>query len=112
TDQRTLIAALIPPNVVAQHKAPYLVRVRGSEQDEAFLLGILSSRVLDWCARRIVETGMTFTVFSSLPVPLPSQSHPGRGRIAELAGRLAAVDERYADWAKAVGVDYGPVAED
>jgi len=30
----------------------------------------------------------------------------------ELAGRLAAIDDRYADWATSVGVDYGPLDED
>jgi len=30
----------------------------------------------------------------------------------ELSGRLAAVDDRYAEWADAVGVEYGPLGED
>ena len=112
TDQRTLIAALVPSHVVHQHTAPTLVRVQANEADEAYLLGFLSSRVLDWYARRQVEAHMTFSIFSTLPVPEVNQDHPGRYRVIELAGRLAAVDERYADWAKAVGVDYGPVPED
>ena len=29
-----------------------------------------------------------------------------------MSGRLAAVDERYADWAEAVGVEYGPLPPD
>jgi len=32
-----------------------------------------------------------------------------RKRIIELAGRLACVDERYADWANKIGVEYGLV---
>ncbi len=30
----------------------------------------------------------------------------------ELSGRLAAVDDRYADWAETVGVEYGPLDEE
>ena len=106
TDQRTLIAALIPPHVVPHEKAPYLLRYAGDEQDEAFLLGLLSSRVLDWFARRIVETGMKIGVFNSLPVP-NKNGGPGARHIARLAGRLAAVDARYSDWATAVGTEWG-----
>ncbi len=112
TDQRTLIAALVPPHVVHQHTAPTLVRVQATETDEAYLLGFLSSRVLDWYARRQVETHMTFSIFNTLPVPEVAHDHPGRCRVIELAGRLCAIDDRYAEWAKAVGVDYGPVPED
>lgn len=112
TDQRTLIAALVPPHVVHQHTAPTLVRVRADEADEAYLLACLSSRVLDWYARRQVEAHMTFSIFNTLPIPEVGQDHSGRCRIIELAGCLAAVDERYADWAKAVGVDYGPIPDD
>lgn len=112
TNQRTLLVALIPPHRVLQHKAPYLVRIKGDETDEAYVLAFLSSRILDWVARQSVETNMTFTVFNPLPVPAPEGDHPGRLRVIALAGRLAAVDDRYADWAAKVGVDYGPIPSD
>jgi hypothetical protein len=32
--------------------------------------------------------------------------------VVKLSGRLSAVDDRYADWADAVGVEYGPLDED
>lgn len=111
TDRRTLRAALIPPHVIPQEKAPYLMRFKGDQMDEAYLLGILSSRILDWVARRVVEAGMKFGVINLLPVPQVSPEHPGRARVIQLAGRLAAVDERYAEWAKAVGVGHGPIAD-
>ncbi|MEX2535026.1 MAG: hypothetical protein WD273_05440 [Trueperaceae bacterium] len=109
TNQRTLIVALIPPDIVVQHKAPYLVRVSADMADEAYLLGVMSTRILDWYARRMAETGITFAVFNSFPVPLVNEGHRGWQRIVELAGRLAAVDERYSIWANEVGVEYGPI---
>ena len=111
TDQRTVIAVLIPPRVVPQHKAPYLLRISGSEADEAYLLGVLSSRVFDWCARRQDETGVSFAVLNVLPVPAPPAGDPIRQRVVEIPGRLAAVDERYEEWAGAIGVPVGSVTE-
>ena len=47
-----------------------------------------------------------------MPVPRPGRGSLLRQRLVELSGRLAAVDDRYADWANAVDVDYGPLDED
>ena len=44
-----------------------------------------------------------------MPVPRPVLSERIPKRVIEISGRLAAVDERYADWAKAVGVKVGSV---
>jgi hypothetical protein len=44
-----------------------------------------------------------------MPVPRADPYHPWRERVVEVAGRLAAVDDRYADWASAVGVPVGSV---
>lgn len=109
TDSRTMISVLVPPGVVLQHSAPYLLGHGGTAQDEAFLLGVLSSIPLDWYARREVENHVTFTVLNAFPIPAPSPEHPGYERVAECAGRLAAVDDRYGEWAQQVGVPVGSV---
>lgn len=109
TDTRTIRVALIPPNVAAQHKAPVFLWPKGDEKDVAYLLGILSSIPLDWYSRRFVEITVNFQIVNSLPVPRPQRDNPLWQRVVALSGRLAAVDERYADWAAAVGVDYGPL---
>jgi len=112
TDQRTMRAALIPPNVVITNKGPYLLRVRGSEADEAHILGIMSSIPFDWFARRYVEISMNFFILAPLPVPRPDSENPLRIRLIELSGRLAAQDERFTRWAQAVGVDCGAIGDD
>lgn len=109
TDSRTMIAALVPPDVVITNKAPYLVWPRGDAKDEAFLLGVLCSIPLDWFARRWVEVSMNFHIFNSFPIPRLERKNPLWQRVVALAGRLAAVDDRYKDWAKAVGVKHGPL---
>jgi hypothetical protein len=112
TDSRTMRAALIPARVFVTHKAPFFLMPRGSQQDEAYLLGILCSLPFDWFARRFVETGMTYHVLNPLPVPRPESGSPLRLRAVELAGRLAAVDQQYADWAGKVGVECGPLQDE
>ena len=110
TNQRTLIAALVPPEVVITNKGPYLLWPRGELRDQAYLLGILSSLSLDWYARRFVEISMNYFVFNPFPIPRPPSAHPLRLRAIALAGRLACPDARFEMWAKGVGVTCGPMA--
>lgn len=107
TNTRTIVAALVPGNVVITNQAPFLLWPRGSAVDQAFLLGVLSSMVLDWVARRVVELHLNFHIFNSLPVADPGPGHPVRDRLVEIAGRLAAVDDRFRKWAAEVGVPVG-----
>ena len=109
TDSRTVRTALIPPSVVAQNKAAVFLWPRGNEEDMAYLLGILSSIPLDWYSRRFVEVNMNFHIVNAFPIPRPLRDNPLWQRVVALSGRLAAVDARYADWAAAVGVEYGPL---
>lgn len=111
TDSRTLICALVPPMTPLVHKAPYFLWLEGDQRDEGFLLAVLSSIPLDWFARRLVETGIDYHVINAFPIPRPELGHPLRRQIIESAGRLAAVDSRFADWAEAVGVPVASVSD-
>jgi hypothetical protein len=112
TDSRTVIASLVPPNTFLVEKSPFFLWPRGTEKDEAYLLGMLCSIPLDWYARRFVETGLKYYLVNSFPIPRPEDDDNLRQRVIEISGRLAAADNRYADWADAVGVEYGPLDED
>ena len=107
TNTRTIVTALVPSRVVITNAAPYLLWPKGTRRDEAYLLGVLSSMILDWYARRVVELNLNFHILNSLPVPDPGEGHPIRDRVVEIAGRLAAVDERFVEWAAEVGVQVG-----
>lgn len=112
TNRRSVIAALVPPKVILANQAPYLLWPRGDVKDEAFLLGVLSSLPLDWYARRFLEKHLNFFILNPFPIPRPTRDDPMWQRTVELAGRLAAIDDRFEAWAKAVGVKCGPLAED
>lgn len=109
TNTRTTIAALIPPGTSVVHTAPVLVPRKGGVRAEAFLLGVLSSVPFDWASRRWVELHLTFELLNALPIPERSEKPALSARVVEIAGRLAAVDDRYAEWAAAVGVPFGSV---
>lgn len=109
TDTRTVRAALAPPQVFLTHKAPYLLWPSGDAKDQAFLLGVLCSVPLDWYARRFVEVNLTYFILNPFPIPRPPRTNTHWQRAVALAGRLACPDERFADWATAVGVPHGPL---
>lgn len=110
TNTRTIVAALIPPDRVVANQAPYLLRLAGSARDEAYVLGVLCSMPCDWQARRALELHLNFHQLNLLAIPDPGEGHPVRDRIIELAGGLAARDERFEGWAAEVGVPVGAVA--
>ncbi len=95
-------------NILSELKVN-LIQFHGDENDEAFLLGVLSSIPLDWYARRNVELHLNHYVVNDFPIPRPNKHNPLRQKVINLSGRLASPDERFADWAKAVGVEYGPL---
>ena len=112
TNSRTTICSLIPPNIVLQDGAPYLLMQHGSSRDAAYLVGIISSIPFDWMARTITEINMTYQILRSLSVAPPTNNPDLASYVTSLAGRLASPDERFADWASAVGVEYGPLDQD
>lgn len=107
TNQRTVVASLVPPRVFIGNQAPYLLWPRGDAKDQAFLLGALSSVPLDWYARRFVETHVNYFVFNPFPIPRAPREDRRWQRVVALAGRLASPDDRYAKWAEKVGVECG-----
>ena len=107
TDTRTTLACLLPPGTIAVHNAPLLVTRAGGAKAEAFMIGVLSSVPFDWAARRWVELHLTFELLNMLPIPAYSPGSALSDRIVNVAGRLAAVDERYRTWANEVGVELG-----
>ena len=112
TNQRTVIACLVPPEVFITNKGPYFLWPRGDEKDQAFLLGTLSSIPLDWYARRFVEINLNFFILNPFPIPRPDRDSVLWQRVVQLAGRLACPDERFSTWADAVGVELGSLMDD
>ncbi len=112
TDTRTMIVCLVYPQIVLANTAPYLLWPSGDERDQAYLLGVLASMPFDWYVRRVVETHVNFHLLNAFPIPRPDREDRHRLEIESIAGRLAAVDDWFEDWASAVGVPTASVADD
>lgn len=112
TNTRTTLACLVPPGIALVENCPYLLRVDALSTDEAYVLGVLSSVPFDWYSRRYVELHLKYGLLNPMPVPRPDASDPVRVRLVETAGTLAAVDERFANWAAEVGVPVGGLSGD
>ncbi len=105
TDSHTAIAALVPPDVALTEQAPFFFRTDlATANEEAFLLGVMNSLPFDWYTRRWVELNLSFELLAAMPAPTLDLSSPRCRRVIELAARLAAVDDRFEEWAALVGV--------
>ncbi len=107
TNSRTILACLVPPGVFLTNKAPYLAFVEGDLINQAACLGIMNSLPFDWQARRFIEINVNFFLLEGLYVP--DLDDTDFRAISQAAARLSAVDDRFSDFASAVGVEYGPM---
>lgn len=95
TNERSLLAALIPPGVVCGNKVPTITF--GEEQGDdslAYLwLAIANSIPFDWLLRRVLTTTVNYFLLLALPVPsLTTDGLPAR-RLIALARELTAIDQ-------------------
>ena len=92
TNRLTLIAAIVPANVVTTHTLFCLKRTaRAIDDDEqAFLCGIFNSFVANYLVRLRVGTHVTTSIIARLPVPTPPRDSAAFRTIAELSIRLSA----------------------
>jgi len=112
TNARTTIACLIPPMSPTVNSAQNIIVHNGGPKEEAFLLGVMSSIPYDWSIRRWVEMNFTFEILYPSRVPHHKIDTPQGKRLIEVSGRLAAIDDRYRQWAGEVGVGVGTVTSD
>jgi hypothetical protein len=113
TNERTLIAATLPP-VAVGHNMPTLNA--GSPLEQLTLLSLLNSFALDFFARqKMGGTHMTLFVLKQLPAPLPSTFRHPTGWSGQPLGMwigLRAVELSYTSWdlgAVGAAIDYsGP----
>jgi hypothetical protein len=105
TDSRTVRACLIPPEVFLTNKAPYLAFVEDDLRCEAACLALMNSLAFDWQARRFVEISLNFFILEGLRVP--DLDEDTFAALAAAAARLSCVDDRFAECARATGIECG-----
>ncbi|HEX8450920.1 MAG TPA: RNA-binding domain-containing protein [Longimicrobium sp.] len=106
TDERTMIAAVLPPRVFANHKvvlwnptsAGYSVR------EMLFVCAIFNSMTLDYLLRYSVTMGVPMFVVYQLPVPRLTERDSEFAPIVERAARLICTTPEFDDLALEVGL--------
>jgi hypothetical protein len=109
-DSRTVRACLVPPGHFLVNSAPYLAFVEDDKGAEAACLALMNSLVFDWQARRFIEANVNFFILEGLK--LPSLEQDAVESLAIPAARLSCPDERFAEFAAATGVEWGPRDDD
>ena len=87
-NERSLLAALIPPGVICGDKVPTLTFPDGFEWAYMPWLAVANSFCLDYLARKKLALKLSMTVLDSLPFPRLPIDHPVTDRLARLALRL------------------------
>jgi hypothetical protein len=84
TNRLTLIAAIIPPHAVTTHTL-FCLRTAMPESQQLVLCALLNSFVANYLVRLRVNTHVTASLMSRLPVPFVSPGEPTFERITHLA---------------------------
>jgi len=89
TNERTLVAAIIPTHVISGDKVP-TITFPGNHADWALLawLAIANSYAMDFLARKKVSLKMSYTVLDSLPFPRLASDDPRTRALVERSLRL------------------------
>jgi methylase of polypeptide subunit release factors len=92
TNERSMLAALIPPGVVCGNKVPTVTFPEDHTTERVLLwLAIVNSIPFDWALRRIVTTTVNYFVLLSAPFPrVACASLPGR-RLIDASQKIHAI---------------------
>jgi hypothetical protein len=88
TNERSLVAALIPVNVLCGHSVPTIVFGDGEDWFYPVWLAIANSFAMDWVVRQKVQLHMTYTVMDTLPFPRLARNHRLVGELGKLVLQL------------------------
>lgn len=94
TNERSMMAALIPPDTVCGNKVPTIEFPNDPSEERILLwLAIVNSLPFDWMMRRIVTTTVNYFVLLSINLPtIEIDSLPAR-RLIEISKRLSKLDQ-------------------
>ncbi len=90
TNERTMLAALIPDGVICGNKVPTLDFA--SECQGAAWVGIANSLAFDWLTRRLMTTTLNFFILRSLPIPTWDIEERAFSEIGKITHTLANIE--------------------
>jgi hypothetical protein len=104
TDERTLIAGMLPPGVFSGHSLNVAFEPEDARQ-QLCLLATLNSFVLDYYLRQQVSANLTMFFIYQCPVPRLSASDIWFAPVVKRAARLCCTSAVFDELAKSVGLE-------
>ena len=96
TNERSMMATIIPENVICGNKVPTLLFDGEDAEDRMyFWLGIVNSLVFDWMLRRVLTTTVNYFLLQSIPLPRIDIRSQDARTIINNARRLSEMGEEY-----------------
>ncbi len=89
TNQRSLVAAIIPPSVVCGHKVPTIQLGHALASQSLLWLAIANSLSIDFLVRKKVSLQMSYTILDTLPLPVKKPETKTEISITRLSASLA-----------------------
>jgi hypothetical protein len=117
SNRMTLIAAIAPAEAVTTHTL-FCLRTKLSLDDQRVLCALLNSFVANFLIRLRVNTHVTVSLMSKLPVPVVRRGHPLYGRFLSLSRALLKATtpveemEEYAEMQALAALAYGLTEEE
>lgn len=102
TDERTLIATILPPKVFLGNTINYSASLSGELL--LYLVACANSFVLDWIVRQKVSAHVNMFYFYQLPVPRLNANDPRALPLIQAAARLICTAPEFDDLAKLAGL--------
>ncbi|MFJ6529987.1 Eco57I restriction-modification methylase domain-containing protein [Streptomyces longwoodensis] len=123
TDERTLIASIIPPGYSLTRKLHFFYRstfdhgVNGyrttlSAEAMVYIVGLLNSLTLDFVVRRKVSSTVSKSVMSTLPIADVPLNHGPGAEIVRLSARLTCRGPEFQELAEVLRVDCAPLTKE
>ena len=88
TNERSLVAALIPPGAICGHSLPTFLFPEGYEWAYSCWLAVANSFAADHIARKKVSLHMSLGILDSIPFPKLAPENPTTRRFVPLVARL------------------------
>jgi hypothetical protein len=110
TNERSLVAAILPPHCVAGDKVPTVTFDTESQTSLISWISVANTATMDFLARKKISLKMSYTVVDSLPFPRLSAKSPLLGRLAPLVLGLTCTSSEMLDlWDALAKRDLVPV---
>jgi hypothetical protein len=98
SNPRKIWFAVAPVDTLLTNAAPYLVFWQGGVADEAYVLGLMNSSVVDWFGHLRVALNINIFIVNSIPIPIRGYTSREDRLVSLAAGLALAAEGDLGEW--------------